>query len=81
MNSDGTGFQILHTFRQGQDEGFQPTSVVVDGSTIYGGVVAFGSVYRVNADGSGFQVLRDFGLGGAETLFAPRIGIIWCGTR
>jgi uncharacterized repeat protein (TIGR03803 family)/probable HAF family extracellular repeat protein len=65
INTDGTGFQILHTFTGGSDGGWafgQPVLVgpILYGMTNRGGSTDNGTIYQVGTDGSGFRVLHDF---------------------
>ncbi len=69
VNTDGTGFTVLHQFAGGSSDGFWPTSgLTLRGSTLYGvtdggGTTGTGTMYSINTDGSGFQVLHSFGGG------------------
>lgn len=66
INSDGTGFQILHSF--GGLDGMYPLgslTVSPDGSTLfgmatYGGLFSGGNIFRINTDGSDYEVLHSF---------------------
>ena len=66
MNTDGTGYTILHTFTGTTSDGYGPLgSVVLNGSTLYGttyygGSANDGVIYSVNTDGSGYQTLYSF---------------------
>ena len=70
INTDGTGFQVLHGFTGSQlaggNDGAAPYgAVTVSGTTIYGmtrfgGTSAHGTVFSLNTDGSGFSLLRSF---------------------
>jgi len=66
LNTDGTGFTNLYSFKGGSD-GLNPEGgVVVAGNTLYGsttagGTVGAGTVYRVNTDGSGYKIMHSFG--------------------
>ncbi len=67
INTDGSGFRLLHTFTGGADDGDWPISgtLVSSGSTLYGmtpqgGSGNLGTVFRMNTDGSGFQLLHRF---------------------
>ncbi len=70
INTDGTGFQVLHGFTGNQvagsgDGGSPYGAVTVSGSTIYGltrfgGTSARGTIFSMNLDGSGFQLLHSF---------------------
>ena len=67
INTDGTGFQVLHSFTAASNDGSQPfgSSLVQSGSTLYGmtsggGVGGNGVVFRMNTNGTAFQVLHSF---------------------
>jgi uncharacterized repeat protein (TIGR03803 family) len=80
MNTDGTGFHLVHSFAfadgtepqggllEGREDG------VLYGTTSYGGTDSYGgTVFKVNKDGSGFGVLYNFGsASGAE----PECGVV-----
>jgi uncharacterized repeat protein (TIGR03803 family) len=92
INSDGTGFRVLHTFN-GQDGRMPFSTMVLSGDILYGSTQAggalgdFGTVFKINADGTGFLTLHTFtgGPDGAypgaltlvgNTLFAGAAGAI-----
>ena len=64
INTDGTGFQVLHHFNAPIDGGYPWGSVIQLSDTfLYGtayreGLFSGGSIYKIKPDGSGFQVLR-----------------------
>jgi len=66
MNTDGTGFQLIHSFVSGASDGQWPIgSLILSDSTLYGMAASAGSSYggtlfRIGTDSSGFQVLRRF---------------------
>lgn len=74
VDHDGSHFTILHSFGAGVQfggvytnaDGYGPTAGLVlsnnvlYGTTEYGGVTGYGSVFKVNTDGSGFTTLRFF---------------------
>jgi len=77
VNTDGSGFQILHSFDGSGSEGAFPSGgLTMVGSTLYGttqnagtgavGADGGGTVFEINTDGSGFQVLHDFAGGPAD---------------
>jgi uncharacterized repeat protein (TIGR03803 family) len=65
INTNGTNFQLLHTFTSGADGGDPTAALIVMGSTLYGatsqgGSNASGLTFSVATDGSGFTVLHNF---------------------
>jgi uncharacterized repeat protein (TIGR03803 family) len=66
LNTDGTGFTLLHTFLGGPSDGAAPQGdLALDGTTLYGttvrgGVSALGTLISVNTDGSDFELLHSF---------------------
>ncbi len=74
VNTNGTGFTVLHTFTAVSDpaqhggtnsDGAIPGAVILLGNTLYGttqsgGSSSNGTVFAVNTDGSGFTVLHAF---------------------
>jgi uncharacterized repeat protein (TIGR03803 family) len=70
VNTDGTRYNVLHTFTNTAPDGYQPLgSVVLSGSTLFGttyyggaanGTSGNGTVFAVNTDGSGYQTLHSF---------------------
>ena len=71
MNLDGSGFQILHSFMGGSNDGATPDAApILVGSVLYGttrsgGSAGDGTVYSINTDGSNYQIVHTF-LGGAS---------------
>jgi uncharacterized repeat protein (TIGR03803 family) len=67
VNTDGTGFKVLHPFDGGLGNMDRPTrSLTFDGSILYGttgdgGTLGYGTIFSVNTDGSGFKVVYSFG--------------------
>ena len=71
--TDGTGFQVLHTFTNNGVDGVKPSAALVQGidGAFYGTTQSGGSnnassggsgtVFKLNPDGSGYQVLHHFG--------------------
>lgn len=68
LNEDGSGFGVLHNFRETGDDGVRPLDRLMEGSdgalygtTPEGGTAEAGTAFRLNKDGSGYVVLRSFG--------------------
>lgn len=67
MNTDGSGYTVLHSFTNKPD-GKTPTGkLLLLGSTLYGTTTTggtngagFGTVYQINTDGSGYAILHHF---------------------
>ncbi len=68
VNTDGTGFTVLHNFNLGTNGGYpggEPHGkLVLSGGTLYGttvngGLSGYGTVFKVNTDGNGFTTLYD----------------------
>jgi len=74
VNTDGTGFNILHRF--GGSDGATPLATLVlsgkilYGTTVRGGGHGYGTVFAINADGTAFTSLYSFtgGSDGADPL-------------
>ena len=75
LNTDGTGFTVLHSFAAGSgtlppsaftnSDGTFPSGLILSGNTLYGTGVAGGSsgngtVFALNTDGTGFTTLHSF---------------------
>jgi uncharacterized repeat protein (TIGR03803 family) len=70
VNTDGSGFTLLHTFRPrilpSNADGENPEAdLVLSGDTLYGtarngGTNGYGTVFSLNTNGSGFAVLHTF---------------------
>lgn len=66
VNTDGSNFQLLHSFSSINDGNYPYSSLVLSGSTLYGttssgGITgANGTMFSINTDGSGYQVLYSF---------------------
>ncbi len=79
INTDGTSFQILHSFAGGAGDGAAPMagSLVQSGSMLYGmthtgGESNCGVVFQLRTDGTSFQVLHSFtGTDGKNPVGAP----------
>jgi uncharacterized repeat protein (TIGR03803 family) len=65
INTNGSGFTIIHNFTSDSTNGSQPNGVTLSGSTLYGttysgGVTGWGTVYKMNTNGTGFSQLKSF---------------------
>jgi uncharacterized repeat protein (TIGR03803 family) len=63
LNTDGTGFQVLHSFTYWGDAFSPVAGLVMSGTTLYGTTEEsasgnYGTVFELNTDGSGYQILR-----------------------
>jgi uncharacterized repeat protein (TIGR03803 family) len=85
MQTDGSGFTLLHAFAGGSD-GQQPAGsrLVLSGTTLYGMTeyggsssspgIGKGTIFKVNIDGSGYTVLHAF-TGGTNDGASPQGGL------
>jgi uncharacterized repeat protein (TIGR03803 family) len=65
VNTDGTGFAILHNFISRSDGANPQAGLILSGNTLYGtgssgGTWGNGTVFQVNTDGTGFETLYSF---------------------
>jgi uncharacterized repeat protein (TIGR03803 family) len=64
LNSDGSAYQILHSFEGADGDGSYPVGSLLYsagclyGMTNMGGPADKGTIFKINPDGSGYQVLR-----------------------
>jgi uncharacterized repeat protein (TIGR03803 family) len=85
INTNGSGFQVLHSFTGNDVDGQNPYSgLTLDGSSLLGttenGGSGFGgTIYSINTDGSGYQVLHSFAAGGQDG-FWPMAGLTLVGS-
>jgi uncharacterized repeat protein (TIGR03803 family) len=67
INTDGTGYQILHNFGGGTLNQCHPCGTpILSGSKLYGmtsseGTGLNGEIFAINTNGTGYQVLHEFG--------------------
>ena len=68
INTNGTGFSLLHTFT-GVTGGYSPrANLTLDGTTLYGTTGGFGgTVYKLQSNGTGFSTLHQFPFPGTPT--------------
>ena len=75
IQTNGGGFQMLHSFLSGGGDGRSPFgSLVLSGSTLYGmtqrgGAGNTGVIFSMNVDGTGFTVLHSFTGGSSDGSF------------
>jgi uncharacterized repeat protein (TIGR03803 family) len=80
MNTDGTGFRVLHSFNGGNADGrFCQSRLTLVGSTLYGtttfgGTNDLGTIFKIATDGSGFTILHSFSGGDGDGL-DPQCGL------
>ncbi len=73
INTDGTGYKVLHSF-DGESDGKWPYgSLILSGSTLYGttsygGIDDYGTIFQINTDGKGYEVLDSFD-GGSDAAY------------
>jgi uncharacterized repeat protein (TIGR03803 family) len=65
INPGGTGYQVLHHFSGGPDDGYIPMGKLVQGNdgflygtTYYGGTAGYGTLFKLSMTGSNYTVLR-----------------------
>lgn len=77
LNTDGTGFTVLHHFFHATDGYYANAMLILSGNTLYGaaigsGMFGGGTLFALNTDGTGFTVLHhlinDNDGGGPDTL-------------
>ena len=67
LNTDGSGFMVLHSFPDGTGDGYNSHAGLIQGSdgalygtTESGGTNSDGTVFKLQMDGSGYTVLHNF---------------------
>lgn len=72
IEADGSGFQVLRHFTGVRDDGDQASAFCVGaegtlfGTTQYGGVAAYGTVFGLDPDGTDYRVVHSFLLAGGD---------------
>jgi uncharacterized repeat protein (TIGR03803 family) len=72
INTDGTGYAVLHSFTGSAGDGFDPTGeLTLLGSTLFGmtnggGADALGVIFGINTDGSDFEIEQSFAGGASD---------------
>ncbi len=85
INTNGTGFALLHSFAGGATDGDYPEgSLILKGSTLYGMTVGggpydYGTIFKINTNGTGFVLLHSFA-GGATDGEYPKGSLILKGS-
>src|ERR1039458_10064672 len=84
INTDGSGYSILHHFSAASGDGEYPYgSLTLSGSTLYGmtsqGGSAMGIVFKISTNGNGFTVLHGFGLAAGDG-YDPQGSLTLCGS-
>jgi uncharacterized repeat protein (TIGR03803 family) len=91
INSNGTGFAVLHSFAGSPNDGQGPYgSLISDGTKLYGmtfyggagsgGASYYGTIFSMNSEGSAFTILHNF-IGGANDGQAPYGSLLSDGTK
>jgi uncharacterized repeat protein (TIGR03803 family) len=68
INTNGTGFSVLHSFTGSDGAGTRSCTLTLIGSTLYGMTVGGGNddggtIFRIGTDGNNFSLLHSFGSG------------------
>jgi uncharacterized repeat protein (TIGR03803 family) len=78
LNTDGTGYNTLHTFSGSTSVGTGPNGdLIIQGTKLFGSTIGLsqptgtatsdnGTLFSLNTDGTGFQVLHSFAAGSAD---------------
>jgi len=67
LSMDGTGYEVMRSFRGAPTDGAEPISRLIEGAdgflygmTSSGGSADLGTIFRIRKDGTGYAVLRSF---------------------
>jgi uncharacterized repeat protein (TIGR03803 family) len=79
INTDGSGYSILHVFNGGANDSATPTGALTPfGGSLYG-LTSAGGIFVISTNGTGFSILHTFsgldgsGPVGSLTLFGPTL--------
>ncbi|MGO9020332.1 MAG: choice-of-anchor tandem repeat GloVer-containing protein [Syntrophobacteraceae bacterium] len=72
IDTDGGGYQLLHSFGSVPNDGMAPHDLILQGSTLYGvtamggshhhfGPAGNGTLFRIDTDGADYRILHNFG--------------------
>lgn len=73
LNTDGSGYTVLHEFAGPNGDGAYPQDPLIQGpdgalygTTYWGGAYQDGTAFRINPNGTGYLILHDFGSSTAD---------------
>jgi uncharacterized repeat protein (TIGR03803 family) len=68
LNTNGTGFTVLHSFRDSRGGTYALGGLVLSGNVLYG--TGGGTIFKINVDGTGYATLYSFTAGEGDYLQA-----------
>lgn len=89
INTNGTGFKVLHTFESrnnypgtnldgaSPESGLAFTGNTIFGTTYFGGAYQHGTIFMLNTDGSGFTTLHNFPLNYSDGDGNPQSSLVF----
>lgn len=86
IETDGSGFALLHEFAEAPGDGESPEgSLATDGSvlfgtTLFGGTYGEGTIFKIKVDGDGYSLLHEFSGGTGDGLH-PIKSLILSGSK
>lgn len=87
IQTNGTGYALLHTFAGGALDGNGPVGALVAkgqtlyGMTILGGASDLGTAFKIRTDGTGFALLHSFTNGTADGGVPQRGALVFKGSK
>ena len=82
INTDGTSYKVLYSFKGSEYDGNMPRSALVQGrdgamygTTYWGGLGSGGTIFKINPDGSGYTRMYSFSTNGTDG-FNPQAALI-----